>query len=681
MAKIQVIIRKTQLAVSQPRYQLVIRPAATIVQGGGATALADLTDVDLTDLQVGDVPKWDGAKFVNAPDEAGGGGGPIAIEDVGGLQDALDAKQDSLGFTPEDVAAKGGAGGYAPLDGDALVPQANIPFLDVEKLGEWASGRLVGRISPGNGPLQSLTLSQSYSILNLTPSFAAKEDKELKGVPEGYASLDETGRVPASQLPAFVDDVEEYADFASLPVTGEAGKIYTTLDTNKVYRWATTVYVEIVASPGSTDDVTEGATNLYFTAGRVRATELTGYSAEATRVALDTGDTVLAAFKKLGKWVADLGSAAFAAASAAGLAMLTAADVAAQTALLNSFTTTLKGLVPPPGSATGKFLKDDGTWAAPGGGGTPGGATDDIQINSAGVFAGASDFKNEGGQLRLPSIATPSVPAAGGIKVFAKDYGNSPWPHFLAPEGVVPWPVQPYIGDGRFYAWLPIVGGTTASLIGWPAQSVNGTSTTAAIGAGNRRTNAQRMEFLIGSASPSACAHFRIAQAGFGVNGSSSWEGGFRGLMHGAPATGCTNSSHRFFMGLGDSLSMSDVDPSTQTQVVGIGYDASDANLQFMHNDGSGTCTKIDLGSSFAKPTTDRSVWYRMRLYAPPGTTRILYYEVTNLETGAVAVGAVTTNLPLASSYVTPKAYGSVGGVSSVVGITMGNIVFITEPQ
>jgi len=681
MAKIQVIIRKTQLAVSQPRYQLVIRPAATIVQGGGATALADLTDVDLTDLQVGDVPKWDGAKFVNAPDEAGGGGGPIAIEDVGGLQDALDAKQDSLGFTPEDVTAKGGAGGYAPLDGGALVPQANIPFLDVEKLGEWASGRLVGRISPGNGPLQSLTLSQSYSILNLTPSFAAKEDKELKGVPEGYASLDETGRVPASQLPAFVDDVEEYADFASLPVTGEAGKIYTTLDTNKVYRWATTVYVEIVASPGSTDDVTEGATNLYFTAGRVRATELTGYSAEATRVALDTGDTVLAAFKKLGKWVADLGSAAFAAASAAGLAMLTAADVAAQTALLNSFTTTLKGLVPPPGSATGKFLKDDGTWAAPGGGGTPGGATDDIQINSAGVFAGASDFKNEGGQLRLPSIATPSVPAAGGIKVFAKDYGNSPWPHFLAPEGVVPWPVQPYIGDGRFYAWLPIVGGTTASLIGWPAQSVNGTSTTAAIGAGNRRTNAQRMEFLIGSASPSACAHFRIAQAGFGVNGSSSWEGGFRGLMHGAPATGCTNSSHRFFMGLGDSLSMSDVDPSTQTQVVGIGYDASDANLQFMHNDGSGTCTKIDLGSSFAKPTTDRSVWYRMRLYAPPGTTRILYYEVTNLETGAVAVGAVTTNLPLASSYVTPKAYGSVGGVSSVVGITMGNIVFITEPQ
>ena len=351
------------------------------------------------------------------------------------------------------------------------------------------------------------------------------------------------------------------------------------------------------------------------------------------------------------------------------------------TALLDTFTSGAKGLVPASGGGTTNFLRADGTFAAPGGGGTPGGSSGEVQYNNGGAFAGAADVEIEGGQMRLPSIATPSVPAAGGVKVFGKDMGNAPWPHFLAPDGVVPWPVQPYVGDGRFYAWLPIVGGTTASLIGWPAQSVNGTSTTAAIGTGNRRTNAQRMEFLVTAASTGACAHFRIAQAGFGVNGSAAWEGGFRGLMHGAPATGCSNASHRFFMGLGDSLAMSDVDPSSQTQVVGIGYDSADANLQFMHNDASGTCTKIDLGASFAKPTTDRSVWYRLRLYAPPGTTRLLCYEVTNLETGAVAVGAVTTNLPPASSYVTPKSYGSVGGVSSVVGITMGNIVFLTEPQ
>jgi hypothetical protein len=66
-----------------------------------------------------------------------------------------------------------------------------------------------------------------------------------KGQPDGYASLDGTGRVPASQLPSFVDDVLEFANLASFPVTGETGKIYIALDTNKTYRWGGTVYVEI----------------------------------------------------------------------------------------------------------------------------------------------------------------------------------------------------------------------------------------------------------------------------------------------------------------------------------------------------------------------------------------------------------------------------------------------------
>ena len=44
------------------------------------------------------------------------------------------------------------------------------------------------------------------------------------------------GKVPSSQLPSYVDDVVEVADYASLPATGEAGKIYITIDTNYIYR-------------------------------------------------------------------------------------------------------------------------------------------------------------------------------------------------------------------------------------------------------------------------------------------------------------------------------------------------------------------------------------------------------------------------------------------------------------
>ena len=53
------------------------------------------------------------------------------------------------------------------------------------------------------------------------------------------------GKVPQSELPAYVDDVLEYADFASFPATGETGKVYIAIDTNKSYRWSGSIYVEL----------------------------------------------------------------------------------------------------------------------------------------------------------------------------------------------------------------------------------------------------------------------------------------------------------------------------------------------------------------------------------------------------------------------------------------------------
>jgi hypothetical protein len=69
-----------------------------------------------------------------------------------------------------------------------------------------------------------------------------------KGANNGVATLGADGKVPSSQLPSFVDDVIEAANFAALPETGEAGKIYVTLDDNKTYRWGGTAYAEVSAS-------------------------------------------------------------------------------------------------------------------------------------------------------------------------------------------------------------------------------------------------------------------------------------------------------------------------------------------------------------------------------------------------------------------------------------------------
>jgi hypothetical protein len=63
------------------------------------------------------------------------------------------------------------------------------------------------------------------------------------------------GKVPASQLPSYVDDVIEVTNFASLPETGESGKIYVTIDTNKIYRWSGSAFVEIPTTPQKLDEV------------------------------------------------------------------------------------------------------------------------------------------------------------------------------------------------------------------------------------------------------------------------------------------------------------------------------------------------------------------------------------------------------------------------------------------
>jgi hypothetical protein len=117
------------------------------------------------------------------------------------------------------------------------------------------------KISGNNsGDLSGLTTTAKTSLLaainELVSSVSGKQDSlgftpenaANKGSVGGYASLDGSGKVPAAQLPSYVDDVEEYANLAGFPVTGETGKIYVAIDTNMTYRWTGSVYAALSGS-------------------------------------------------------------------------------------------------------------------------------------------------------------------------------------------------------------------------------------------------------------------------------------------------------------------------------------------------------------------------------------------------------------------------------------------------
>lgn len=107
--------------------------------------------------------------------------------------------------------------------------------------------------------------SHTHEISEVTGLQTALDGLQPAG---DYATLDAEGKVPASQLPSYVDDVLEFADLVSFPEAGESGKIYVDTTTSKTYRWSGSIYVEISASPGTTDAVPEGSTNLYHTTQR-----------------------------------------------------------------------------------------------------------------------------------------------------------------------------------------------------------------------------------------------------------------------------------------------------------------------------------------------------------------------------------------------------------------------------
>ena len=140
---------------------------------------------------------------------------------------------------------------------------------------ETGSGSLVFATSPtlvtpilGTPTSGTLTNCTGYTFANIsskpttlsgygiTDAVASSE----KGAVNGVATLNASGLVPSSQLPSFVDDVLEYANLAGFPVSGETEKIYVALDTNKIYRWSGSAYIEISPVAGNSDTATKLAT-------------------------------------------------------------------------------------------------------------------------------------------------------------------------------------------------------------------------------------------------------------------------------------------------------------------------------------------------------------------------------------------------------------------------------------
>lgn len=169
----------------------------------------------------------------------GGGGGGDAIIDV----DALPDNPSATSFYRYDGAYYVWNGAWKKIETDEDFEKL-VKVMPTEIVRQGASLRLAhdGEILTGQDKTFTFDSEPTASSDNIVTSGGVKTYVDNKLATK--ADLVD-GKVPASQLPSYVDDVVEYDTLSDFPTTGEDGKIYVAKDTNKTYRWSGTTYVQL----------------------------------------------------------------------------------------------------------------------------------------------------------------------------------------------------------------------------------------------------------------------------------------------------------------------------------------------------------------------------------------------------------------------------------------------------
>lgn len=279
------------------------------------------------------------------------------------------------------------------------------------------------------------------------------------------------------------------------------------------------------------------------------------------------------------------------------------------------------------------------------------------------------------GQVDFPLVTTPTTPSPDNIGLLGRKVGGRMMMAQIGPSGLDT-SLQPLLARNKV-AWAQPNGNSTAISYMGLALTATGTATTANVAATNIHTVIRRIEYAVTTASTTAVAGFRSTAAQFFLGPL----GGFFSVCRFGPSRGvASNATRRGFIGFtSNTAAPTDVDVSssaTWANLIGVGHDAADTNYQIMVRTGTSATTKIDTG--IAKAATDTTEMYELALFSPPGGSYV-GYEFTRLSDGASFSGTVSSNLPTAGTLLTYNAFNSVGGTSSVIGISLASLYIETD--
>lgn len=232
-------------------------------------------------------------------------------------------------------------------------------------------------------------------------------------------------------------------------------------------------------------------------------------------------------------------------------------------------------------------------------------------------------------------------------------------------------PFNAHLGE-----WMPPGNATTKpGVFGLTALTDIGTATARNVATTNALTRQKRIGF-VSAATAGSLAGTRLGIAQFTLGDDTN--GGFLFSTVFGCSDAATVSGARQFVGVRSSTAApTNVEPSTLTNVIGVGHGAADTNLQIYFG-GSAAQTPIDLGANFPANTLAAD-GYLLVLYAPMTPTldayRVGWYVErmgTAFSASGVLTGTVGTQLPALTTLLTFNHSRSNNATALAVGLDIG---------
>ena len=294
------------------------------------------------------------------------------------------------------------------------------------------------------------------------------------------------------------------------------------------------------------------------------------------------------------------------------------------------------------------------------------------------AFFDAIRIDRNSGQVELPQStvlpglsAAPAPPPSGKALVYARNRAGAPWIDVMRPSGR-DFPLQPHFGVNRIATWSPSVT-TTITTEGMPITSV-GTVSHPTLAATNLAASMRRWR-LTSAAVVDSVADQRSA-------GWACWRGNAAGLggwtfVTRISLTTLQATGMGFFGLYGSTAALATtLTLAAAINCIGIGFQrGTHTRWQLVANDGTGAPTLSDMGASFAIATGGVLTLF---IAAPPNGSSV-WVRVVDEVSGAVFEQEITTDLPAATQFLSPRLFLNTGATAAAVAYDCAGVYVETD--